>query len=163
MAHGTFDVGEILTAANLNAHTIPNDAIAIGTKAGSQNIADSAVVDVNAASTLDPLGWYANLTGIFTPDIAGWYFFHAEVHWSSDADYDRIVHILSKNDSSVTHHLDVGGSAFTAAPDFTLSAFFQMNGTTDNLRLKVQQINTDATTEAVTAGTQMVLRLVYPT
>lgn len=163
MAHGDFAVGEVLTAANLNAHTIPNNAIAVADRTGAnQVISGGTTTTVVTADVLDPRGWHAS--GVYTPDIAGWYYFHAEVHWSADSDYTRLAHILSKNASTSTIHFDSPtADPGSSGPDFTLSAFFAMNGTTDTLELKVLQSNTDGSTEAILTGTRTVLKFMYPT
>lgn len=114
---------------------------------------------------LDALGWHAGGSPtLITPTIAGWYEVRLIGQWQADTDFSRIQIDLQKGGVSVTPQLwdrNFLGSPHQVLGFNATSHLIQMNGTTDNFRVVVLQINTS--TGANTVNAVLTVRLVYPT
>lgn len=158
--------GEILTAADLNAVTLPWNALCQMKRSSTLSISNNAATAVTWNSTdLDPLNW--NDTGVnptrITPTISGWYRTSYVTDWQSDTDYTRILAAVQKNGAATTPNftLEHRPAAVTHTPRLAGSfPLLQMNGTTDYVELVVLQVNTSA--GANTVDPQFLVELVYP-
>lgn len=161
-----FAVGEILTAANLNAATVVNNALCQLAQSATQSISNSTSVEVTFdTEDLDPLAWHSTVTNTHrvTPTIAGWYRATFAIDWGTDDDYTRQLMDVFKNGGDTgppsRREDQVGGSG--ARSYLGVAPLIQMNGTTDYLSLRVLQTNTSAA--ANTVRCRFLVELVFPT
>lgn len=160
-----FAVGEILTAANLNAVTVGNNAFCQVRQAATQSISDSTSTFVTfATEDVDVLAWHSTVTNTdrVTPTIAGWYRATFLADWGSDTDYTRLLMDVFKNGADVGLRIDHVPPAIGGTRAFLGSTpLVQLNGTTDYLNLRVFQTNTSAA--ANTVQCRLLVELVFPT
>lgn len=161
-----FAPGEILTATNLNAVTLPWNAIAEVTMSAPQSCASGSNTALSFdTETLDAKGWHAPGTPtVMTPTIAGWYVSTLIFSWQNDTDYTRVIIDVQKN--GVTFGVRGWDSNFLAAPHQPLggtsvSSLISLNGSSDTVRWVANQTNTSAGANTVNAVFR--LQLVYPT
>lgn len=162
-----FTAGEILTAANLNAVTIPWNAVCQVYDA-SQSISDntSTAITFDTTEDLDPLAWHSTVTNPtrVTPTIGGWY---RATGWcrliTATATIARFAVSIGKNGTAVDPQVyDVSPAATsTRHSGGVCSPLIQMNGTTDYLELLVTQDDTGGTARSVES--RLLVELAYPT
>lgn len=161
-----FAPGEILTATNLNAVTIPWNAVCLLRMSTPQSLTSSTVTALSFdTEDLDPRGWHAGGSPtLVTPTIAGWYEVTLSTQFQSDTDYIDILLEIQKNTAATTppQTLRVTGAATTWVPGLPLATTpIQMNGSSDTIRATARQQNTSAGAQTVNAG--LFVKLVYPT
>lgn len=145
-----FASGEILTAANLNAVTKPNNAVCQVSMSAVQSISNNSNTAVSfGVEDYDVLGWHAAGTPtLITPSIAGWYRVNVDFDWATDGDYTRRLVEVQKNGSAFTpvcRHDAGSGNVATGVYTATLSSrLIEMNGSSDTLRVVAFQTNTSA-------------------
>jgi hypothetical protein len=160
-----FAAGEILTAANLNAVTVPWNAVCQSRMSAPQNVSNNSATTLSfGVDDLDVLNWHAGGTPtLFTPTIAGWYQVHLGTVWQSDTDYTRLFIEINKNGGALTPlcRYETGDDFNGAAYFDVTSPFISMNGTTDNVTGIAFQTNTSAGINTVDAV--ITVKLMYPT
>lgn len=164
-----FISGEILTAANLDAVTRPNNAVCQVTQTAVQNLTNNTLTLVTFdTDDVDPIGWHStsSLTERIIPTITGWYQVFAAFEFSGDSDYTRTFMDIQKNAASSGtpgnrfDDINPGTSAAVRAVAIS-STMISLNGTTDYINLSTLQANTSAATNTIRA--RLCVRLVYPT
>jgi hypothetical protein len=145
---GTFTVGQVLTAGELN-NAIPlcileNSAMAIPAGVGT-NVTFGTEV-------LDPLNWHSTVTNTsrVTPNIAGYYFVTLQLNDVSGAGQTRALMRCNKNGADISPvriQMDTNGSD----DDFALSGYVSLNGTTDYVEMNILQTNSSSATRTTTA------------
>jgi hypothetical protein len=163
-----FAPGEILTATNLNAVTIPWNAVCQLSMSATQSISNNTTTTVSwDTEDLDPRGWHTGgAPTVITPTIAGWYEVTVDFEWGSDTDYTRRFVEVQKTGASLTPAArnDIGSGATVPTGvmnDSFTSRLISMNGSSDTLRVQVFQTNTS--TGANTWRGVFVASLAYPT
>lgn len=162
-----FAVGEILTAANLNAATTANNAFCQVRQSATQSIANATNVDVTFnTEDLDALAWHSTVSNTerVTPTIAGWYRITFVALWGDDSDYTRLLMNVKLNNADTGapfFRIDHIPPAIGGARSFLgTTPLVQMNGTTDFLSMNVFQANTSAA--ANTVQCRLLVELVFP-
>lgn len=163
-----FVPGDILTAANLNAVTIPWNAVCSSQHSTTQSVTNNTATEsLFDTDDLDPLGWHSTSvnTGRVIPTIAGWYQVVGGVTFGSDNDYTRITLRVTKN--GTPGGPDYGSQSFvpgqvSLGPVLNCASVpISLNGSTDYVGLSVLQVNTSAA--ANTAQCRIFVKLLYPT
>lgn len=160
-----FAPGEILTAANLNAVTLPWNAICVTSRVAAAGLSSGAATNINwDTDDLDPLAWHS--TGVnpdrVLPSIAGWYEATVRTDLATDTDYTQIrTRILRTGGAVVADHRWLWTIAAGAQAQSTASTPFLMNGSSEYVVVEVTQTNGNAAANNFTGA--MSLRLLYPT
>lgn len=158
--------GEVLTASNLNAVTIPWNARCQVRMSAPQSLTSSSSTALSFdTEDYDPLGWHAGGTPtLITPTIAGWYRATLSTQFQSDTDYVDILLEIQKGGVALTppQTLRITGAATTWVPGLPLqTVLVQLNGSSENLRAVARQQNTSAGANTVNAA--LLVELVVPT
>jgi hypothetical protein len=139
-----------------------NDAVCqVSTSTGNTLTSGSSAVIAWESEVLDPLGWHAAGAQTIVPTVAGYYRVgvRGSVGADPDSDYTLLQIVVQKNGVD-THILSVAPSqaASQTASLFGVTPLIQMNGTTDSLRIRAAQINTDADARTFTGFFDVELR-----
>lgn len=160
-----FVAGDILTAANLNAVTLPWNALCNTSRVATQSITNNTITAVLFdTDDLDPLSWHTLSNARVTPTVAGWYRATFEVQWPSDTDYLTTRQFVAKNGSLGTQYGEnrfFTASVTSTPSNATMSTLISLNGSTDYLEGYVSHTNTSAGAQTITARLMVELR--YPT
>jgi hypothetical protein len=160
-----FAPGEILTATNLNAVTIPWNAICQLRMSTPQSLTNNTSTALSFdTEDLDPRGWHAGGSPtLVTPTVAGWYRATMSIDWQTDTDYTRASFELQKNEANCTprRYRDPQPRVTTGDPTGMSWPLVSLNGTTDRFRIVATQVNTS--TGANTVDACLLVELVYPT
>lgn len=162
-----FAPGEILTATNLNAVTVPWNAVCQVRMSTPQSLTNNTITQLlYDTEDLDPRSWHSTSvnTGRITPTIAGWYEAFVSGVLAADSDYTTMFVQFQKNGADLTPQraLNIAAPAGTFVPILNAtSGLISMNGTTDYIDSTARQVNTSAAANTIDA--LLKVRLVYPT
>ena len=117
----------------------------------NQDVAHNTVVTLEFAEVFDQDGWFNDSTNIYTPQVAGYYWFSMSCWFNNYPHTDNTemslgTHIRKNDSVNYSTQFDGSNDWFESYTSRTSSILLEMNGSSDNVRFQVYQWNGDSGT-----------------
>ena len=126
-------------------------AFMAGGSGTNQDVAHNTTVTMEFAEVFDQDGWYDDSTNIYTPQVAGYYWFSLSCWFNNYPNTDNCemslgTHIRKNDSTNYSTQMEGSNDWFESYTCRTSSILLLMNGSSDNVRFQVYQWNGNSET-----------------
>ena len=126
-------------------------AFMAGGSGTNQDVAHNTTVTMEFAEVFDQEGWFNDSTNIYTPQVAGYYWFSLSCWFNNYPNTDNCemslgTHIRKNDSTNYSTQMEGSNDWFESYTCRTSSILLLMNGSSDNVRFQVYQWNGNSET-----------------